>query len=722
MDRTEFHTSLPIPVYKLKTKLTYTEVEKPSGLMYMLMVLFSELSSDEARLSDTLVEIGVSRSLHSMMADVLKALLENEVVQINGMKTFSKSSFETYKVNDFTMTSYGNDLLRKKLMPTNQEMYFVKDIYYSVPEESFTLSDDEMQDFMSMLPKTLYNNPFPKGDELKHILMEFDNRSIDASLSKDAMLKAVELKKENISTIQQKKDIKLIVDQDGTMEVVFDNKRLDDFYKDNYSVALVKKLFREKKKFKFKEDVSLSQSEWKDLKSVRSLDFPENLSNTPSKRTLILGGSKNTTTEYAYNTETIKRKLQSIQKGLWAVYWTDDALWLRSTVTLKLIDKLKEKPIDLEWVVDITPDDSTKEKIYKLLETSLVQDYNNNFAWKIAKRADELSKSDRFVTRLFYTYDHKSNFDSLVEWLKTHSEQLKGYSKVRSEIDKKTDSLIKGLGPTNRDESFDKLYKLLPFGSRNQKSLAEAIVETNHPEKEEDILDFFASMSSHGLASASVFNDLDIASIMMEHIADGKPMMEPTFKKAQPFMIFKRKHDRLKAICAMKSPHDYRIPFENMDWKAFKEDYRLLKNAYSELKTHEKANKTAFNTLSLFMDAYSDIHDKLRIYHEVNTVRKMDHEAFNTLAVNHPDKFLLHFQQRMEKMLKQIFKIAPRQDYAFLLDQLAMENTVSKEDLDHLHRLRKLRNQYVHENKLDTIPEKTYRKSIDVLFELEERS
>ncbi len=64
MAKFELNTSFQFPFFRVTELVSYTEVKKPSGVAYMLLVLINKSKDKKANLSITLENFGIPKSLH----------------------------------------------------------------------------------------------------------------------------------------------------------------------------------------------------------------------------------------------------------------------------------------------------------------------------------------------------------------------------------------------------------------------------------------------------------------------------------------------------------------------------------------------------------------------------------------------------------------------------------------------------------------------------------
>ena len=82
MDKFKLETSIQFPFFKMNEVVTFSEVKKPSGVAYILLVLISESKDKRANLSQTLENFGVPRNLHYIFADTIQYLFDQNILKL----------------------------------------------------------------------------------------------------------------------------------------------------------------------------------------------------------------------------------------------------------------------------------------------------------------------------------------------------------------------------------------------------------------------------------------------------------------------------------------------------------------------------------------------------------------------------------------------------------------------------------------------------------------
>ena len=71
----KFETSFPFPIVKVTTLIHHTEVSKPTGISYIILVLINESANKREKLSNLLIQFGVPEDLHGIFANEIYKLI-----------------------------------------------------------------------------------------------------------------------------------------------------------------------------------------------------------------------------------------------------------------------------------------------------------------------------------------------------------------------------------------------------------------------------------------------------------------------------------------------------------------------------------------------------------------------------------------------------------------------------------------------------------------------
>ena len=137
MDKIKLDTSIQFPFLKINELVTYSEVKKPSGIAYILLVLINESKDKRVTLSNVLENFGVPKNLQYIFSDELEKLIQQGILTCNG---FYKNEFENYNIGYFEFTSKGKKVFADESIPTGINKQTKIGMFYNIAKNELSLS------------------------------------------------------------------------------------------------------------------------------------------------------------------------------------------------------------------------------------------------------------------------------------------------------------------------------------------------------------------------------------------------------------------------------------------------------------------------------------------------------------------------------------------------------------------------------------------------------
>ena len=249
MGKYKLETSIQFPFFKISELVSYTEVKKPSGIAYMLLVLLSESHDKAIKISSLLENFGIPKSLHHLFSEVINNLLQDGFLQMAPGLVFRKDDFNDYELKDIEFTSKGKKIFAEKSIPTGVTKEAKIPVFFNVALNKLSLSMDSSQE-----PKPLMDSPITP-EFMSKFRCEKDvegflnlNKGTRIPIYENGKVAKTEIiKKEEIITgiepiVQEnwvgKYDCIITLDGDNC-SFDFGNRALLDFVTENYTNAMV---------------------------------------------------------------------------------------------------------------------------------------------------------------------------------------------------------------------------------------------------------------------------------------------------------------------------------------------------------------------------------------------------------------------------------------------------------------------------------------------------
>ena len=247
MDKFKLETSIQFPFFKLNELVTYSEVKKPSGVAYILLVLISESKNKYDKLATVLENFGIPKSLHYIFADSIQYMIDQGILEDFN---FYKTAFENYSIGSFTFTSKGKKIFAEESIPTGVNKEIKVPVFYNIALNELSLkidSDLDPKPLMDCAITPEFMNKFKCEKNIETYLNLQKGKGI--GIKKEEIITQVdEIDKENWVV---KYDCDMNIDGDA-VEIKFEDLALQKFFNNYYTNEMINSAISYKNKFKFK--------------------------------------------------------------------------------------------------------------------------------------------------------------------------------------------------------------------------------------------------------------------------------------------------------------------------------------------------------------------------------------------------------------------------------------------------------------------------------------
>ncbi len=247
MDKFKLETSMQFPFFKLNELAIYSEVKKPSGVAYILLVLISESKNKNDRLSKVLENFGIPKSLHYIFADNVQYLMNQGILE---EFNFYKTEFDSYLIGSFQFTSKGKKIFAEESIPTGVNKELKVAVFYDIAMNALSLKMDVDLDPKPLMDCAItpeFMNSFKCEKNVENFLNLQKGKGI--GIKKEEIITSVELL--NQENWIGKYDCDMNIKGDD-IEIKFDEALLQKFFDANYNQEMVNLAISYKNKFKFK--------------------------------------------------------------------------------------------------------------------------------------------------------------------------------------------------------------------------------------------------------------------------------------------------------------------------------------------------------------------------------------------------------------------------------------------------------------------------------------
>ncbi len=699
MGKYKLETSIQFPFFKINELVSYTEVKKPSGIAYMLLVLLSESHDRALKITALLENFGIPKSLHHLFSEVINNLLQDGFLQMAPGLTFRKEDFNDYELKDIEFTSKGKKIFAEKSIPTGVTKEAKIPVFFNVALNKLSLSMDSSQE-----PRPLMDSPITP-EFMSKFRCEKDvegflnlNKGTRIPIYENGKVAKTELiKKEEIITgielISQenwvgKYDCTITLDGDNC-SFDFGNKALFDFVTENYTNVMVNRMISIKSKFKFSSAFSegLKMSSFQD-KNIVGVSIPKDLESLqrqkwelfltkgnylPSNCSGVIS-SADCLNEFDENCEFIAVD-QSGNKFGYVPGIFDFASEKLNIISIPLV--LKIKLSDGEFKSSLAPyilslGEYSEENFRKLVSiTSISKDFENAFK----------------MMEGYLSQDAEKNIVQLNE-MKTvallNQSVLTKYKELLAKAFWQYLSLM-------REENMETVMKLtnsIPrfLGLNENEVLAKAFGSIGEIKDKVRAYEIFAKKGY----------DRKLILLYVNPIEDVLNGIEPHDDFLLDFLNFTKKIDYLKKMSGIDRLVGYSIDMEGINKSEFQKTYRTAVSLREKSNLFRGQNESMFKEYDSFMRLFRDINDEFNMLDSAlsNPMAIKKDTILKKIECGEYQFVLVNLSAKLETILKDKYSLTGK-----LSEMLSLARTkglISKDVINDLHDFRETRNSYVH--------------------------
>ena len=725
MPKFKLETSFQFPFFKFNELASYTEVKKPTGLAYMILVLLSESKDRNLLIFQVLNNFNVPSSLHYIFADTILSLINQGILDTREGKAFIKSNFSEYKIKDIVFTEKGKKIFKEEAIPTGTIKEAKIPVFYNVAlnELSYRIDDLEPKPLMDSAITEEWINGFSLNKSIEDYLnltkgtkipiFENGKKVKDELIKKEEVITKVEdLSKENWTG---KYDCQIELDNAG-VTFSFDDPVLQKFFDKFYTIEMINKAISYKTKFNFDSAYANNLKLTDYLDRLDSVIIPKDLKNILNKKyeLVITKGNyksqdKNLSivankelTNYSSNCEfiTIDRSGESFSyiPGIFA--FNDSG---KGTINIPLVIKEKVPQSEIQSIISSYIEHNLKD--FSLDNYSMVI--------KLCDIADYF-KIGLDVLKGYLKDSPEDNLVLLNSIKDTSLSTPEISNKFKEIVNLNYDAYFKLLGKNNL-ETFLKITSWIP------KLLNLKEDETLKRMDQALIAGGVDTLSTYELLVKYNFNK-ELASLYFNPVPEALKKRNSSDKSLNGLINFDSNLKSLKNITQIKDLKDYIFDEEKVDRNIFKNTYLTAKKLQNSIQIFKKSNEDLFNEYDDFMTIFGKINDDFNMQEEaLKNPNKISKKLISDKIDRGDYQFVfVNLSAKLESVLKTKFSLNGK--LSDMLSEARKNKLIERSIATDLHDFRENRNAYVHpEDRLSNFKVEDLRRWASEIFELEEK-
>lgn len=687
----KFETSFPFPIVKVTTLIHHTEVSKPTGVSYIILVLINESANKKEKLSNLLIQFGVPVDLHGIFADeIYKLIHELEIIKCKPYE-YNRTHFSEYLVGNFVFTEKGKKVFRDELIPAAKSIESKQEVFYD-PAQNL-LMDKIPSDWKiggidsSILPNKLAEKfEYKNINQLEDYLNSVKGKGI--IVKKDEIITDVSIMSNEY--FYTTFPITLSIDsKNHSIDFDFGNRQLQTFFETYYDSKLIADGLGVKRKFKFKGN----QPALLDAKVIEQgiLMLPEDYQEILNKTTSMIITKANympKQTLHVLKTDTILPKMNSHIETLHI--FSQDKVKAYIPAQVPLIIKSTKGIIPLNLLVEISLGQQEKN----MLATELL-DMFKSYSIDHAKES----------VYVFKVLNDRPNLELLMDKYlsKDIEENIIRLKEMKDTIDI---SFIKDWFNQQSKNMFEQYFKSLPVKTLEHQfavggwlmkhlniqsiTMIQKIIESN-PNLEKEKL--FQLLESLNYSLNDIFTQVSVLKVFTQKIINNDKI-NTIGNFSNLIKTIQYGLNQLMNITGIRRPYEFVIK-EDINRTQYQEIYHGFSAKLEELLKFEKFDNSAFVELKEYNKHFKYLNNVFSEEKNATSNPKGIDQSFISSKINKKEYFtaIVYLFAKLEWILKNHYKLTGSTE--------TMINELKKIDelkpfVSDLHQLRKTRNSLIH--------------------------
>lgn len=706
MDKFKLETSIQFPFIKMNELVTYSEVKKPSGVAYILLVLISESKNKNDRLSKVLENFGIPKSLHYIFADNVQYLMEQGILE---EFNFYKTLFDNYLIGSFQFTSKGKKIFAEESIPTGINKELKVPVFYNIAMNELSLKMDNDLD-----PKPLMDCAITP-----EFMDRFKNEKNVENFLNLQKGKGISVKKEEIITnVEQldqenwigKYDCDMNINGDD-IEIKFDELLLQKFFDANYNQNMVNLAISYKNKFKFKSSFkdNLKLSNY-GFDRIAGIIIPKEIDDVLKQKNQLLLTKGNYKTSNGYmitSSESIAKyddTIEFIQVDM------HDSIYayipgnfnfnnnLFGIITIPLTLKIKLTEEELKNVI----------KPY-VVSLSTYSEDNFKELVKVTNITDDLKLAKEIIEG-YVNKDAESNIVLLNE-MKPYAISNSGISNIYRELlEKNYSNYIDTITEDNLDTALKITASIPKFLNISNKDVLSRIFKNIKVKNE---LETYETLVSKGF-------DKSLVVLYVNPVIEALKIRNSEEKSIIDLINYDDALSEMKRITSINDYKSYLYDEEKINHNDFKTNYNKAFNLQKNIAVFRSGNEGLFANYDGFMNLFSTINDDINLVEAaLKNPNNLKPELIEKKIASGEYQFVfVNLSAKLETILKNKYKLDGK--LSDMLNDARSNGIIDKKIISDLHYFRDNRNAYVHpEDRTSNYNADDLRRWSNEIFDLE---
>jgi len=692
----KFETSFPFPIVKVTSLIHHTEVSKPTGVSYIILVLINESANKKEKLSSLLIQFGVPTDLHGIFADeIFKLINELEIINCKPYD-YNRTHFSEYLVGNFVFTEKGKKVFREELIPAAKSIESKQELFYD-PAHNM-LMDKIPPDWKvgkidsSILPNKLAEK-FAYADlvTLEEYLNSVKGKGI--VVKKDELITDVSI----IGNEYLYTTFPIVISVDNQKHTIkFDlvDIQTQEFFEMHYDNKLISEGLAVKRKFKFNGN----QPNMLDVKVINDgqLLLPEQYDEILSKNSAIIITKSNYKPKQTTHVINSNNLLSKINPHIETIHiYNQEKMTFYIPAQVSLINQSTSGTIPINLLIENLLDKTNKE----VVSNGLIEEFKR-YSIDHAKESLDAFKvlndkqSAEIIFDNYLTNDMEANISILKEikdtidisfikdWFDQTSQRI--YNQYFDKVPMKT-----------IEHQFALAGWLVKYLNIQDIEIIHKIIDSNPNETHEKL---FILLESLNYSINDILGQIKVLKEFIQKILNNDKI-NTTGNFSNLIKTLQFGLNQLKELSDIKNPHQFVIK-DDIDRTKFQEVYNGFSVKLTELLEFERYDASAFIELKEYDKHFKHLSNLFADEKNAASNPKNIDQKFVLSKINKKEYFtaVVYLFTKLEWILKNQYKLNGTTETMIneLLDIEELKSIVSD-----LHQFRKTRNSLIHPTNIE---------------------
>ncbi len=707
MDKFKLDFSMQFPFFELKELVTYSEVKKPSGITYILLVLIRESKGKNDRLSTVLENFGIPKTLHYVFAENILYLINQGILEDND---FNVNQFGEYRIGDFKFTPKGEKIFAEESIPTGINKDIKLAVYYNIALNELSLkinTDLEPRPLMDSAITPEFMSQFSCEKDVESFL----------NLQKG---KGIGIKKEEVITdVAQLENNNWVAKYDpeitingNNVDITFDNPVLQKFFEKYYSKDIINKAISYKSKYRFssayKDNLRLNDY---DSSKIVNVYIPKDINEILKQKSQLIVSKGNYKSQINYEVD-CKEALDSYNESLEFIQ-VDLHDYIFGYIPGNFVFKNEvfgEIIIPLVLKIQINKDEL--KEILKPYINQLVEYSEDNFKElvKVTGITNDLSSAEIIING-YLDDDVEHNLVVLNE-IKQFAISNAGILNIYKKLLKENYDLYMEFVDEDNLETVLKITSSIPkFLNISEKDVLANIFSNIRIQNPLNVYEVMANKGFDKALLLTYVNPVEEA-LKVRNVKDPGLIELVSYDAAL---------EKLKTITGISDYKDYAFDVEKINRNDFKSAYNIVFNVGKRIQIFKNANSQLFDKYDGFVHVFTMINDEFNLLDAaLKNPNNIKPELIDKKISSGDYQFVfVNLSARLEFILKNKYKLDGT--LSDMLSQARRDSLIDKNIVSDLHDFRENRNANIHpEDRKANYNANDLRRWAKEIFDLEE--